>query len=112
MSAFIQEMCKMLDMRTNCTSFNPQMQRNVEKFDLQLSHTMSHDVSNHGNKLDGCKLCSDGRLIRSPGMVHLSYHTRKEYRASLTGWPSGYSRLTDRSSGYNRLTDHQSKQAD
>ena len=46
-------MCKLLQVkRINSTSFNPQMQGKVEKFNLGLNESMSHYVNKYGNDWD------------------------------------------------------------
>jgi len=48
MSRLFHEMCKILQVkRINSTSFNPQMQRKVEKFHLGLNQSMSHNVNKY-----------------------------------------------------------------
>jgi transposase InsO family protein len=52
-SELFKEMCKLLQVkRINSTSFNPQMQGQVEKFHLGLNQSMSHYVNKYRNDWD------------------------------------------------------------
>ena len=50
MYELFQEMCKLLQFKTsNLTSFSPQLQVDVEKFNLGLNQALSHYVNKYGN---------------------------------------------------------------